>query len=117
LKQAALDTELGSLPDIITSPIWRIKGAIPNFLLLYHCQYLHKLWHQDWTHIRTPRLRFYMSSCSDLSNTSGMTLCRISLVIMMRRRAFWPLDLHHLTFWGLGSHLWLAKPLYNIRGL
>jgi hypothetical protein len=27
-KQAALDTELGSLPDIITSPVWRIKGAV-----------------------------------------------------------------------------------------
>jgi len=26
-KQAALDKELESLPDIITSPVWRIKGG------------------------------------------------------------------------------------------
>ena len=28
LKQEALDKELNSFPDIITSPIWRIKGAV-----------------------------------------------------------------------------------------
>ena len=26
-KQAALDREIETLPDIITSPVWRIKGA------------------------------------------------------------------------------------------
>jgi hypothetical protein len=33
-KQAALDTVIDSLPDIITSPVWRIKGAVHITLLL-----------------------------------------------------------------------------------
>jgi hypothetical protein len=35
LKQAALDREIKSLPDIITSPVWRIKGAKFPFACLY----------------------------------------------------------------------------------
>jgi hypothetical protein len=31
LKQEALNKELDALPDIITSPVWRIKG-----MLIYH---------------------------------------------------------------------------------
>jgi len=34
-KQAALDREIKSLPDIITSPVWRIKGAKCPFAYLY----------------------------------------------------------------------------------
>jgi len=33
-KQAALDSKIESLPDNITSPIWRIKGKV--FILFYY---------------------------------------------------------------------------------
>ena len=30
-KRAALDKEIDSLPNIITSPVWRIKGELHTF--------------------------------------------------------------------------------------
>jgi len=36
-KQAALDREIESLPDNITSPVWRIKGKVYScFLICLH---------------------------------------------------------------------------------
>jgi hypothetical protein len=77
-KQAALDVELGSLPDIIISPVWRIKGA--THIALSLSILTPTLTSGLDPHQDTP-VEIYMSSCSDLSNTSGVTLCKISSVI------------------------------------